>query len=181
MILINRGDPLKYLFILLLTVAQFVHAETRDPETYFFNQTLGDFSDELAQAREAGKKGILIMFEQADCPFCARMKATVLNQSEVQNFYQKYFSVFHVDIDGDIEIHDMAGKPMSEKDFAFKVNRVRATPVFIFYNLKGEPVTRFTGPTSGVADFMLLGQYVVDQKYYKESFTRYKLNTKKMN
>jgi thioredoxin-related protein len=170
---------LKYILILLLAVTQFVHAETRDPETYFFNQTLGDFSDELAQAKAAGKKGILIMFEQDDCPFCARMKATVLNQSEVQNFYQKNFSIFHVDTEGDIEIHDMAGKAMSEKDFAFKVNRVRATPVFIFYNLEGKPVVRYTGPTSGVGEFMLLGQYAVDKKYYEESFTRYKLNNKK--
>jgi thioredoxin-related protein len=89
--------------------------------------------------------------------------------------------IFPVDIEGDIEIYDMAGNPIKEKDFAFKVNRVRATPVFIFYNLKGEPVTRYTGPTSGVDDFMLLGNYVVDQEYTKESFTRYKLNNKKKN
>jgi len=144
-------------------------------------KTDSELRDELAQAKEAGKKGILIMFEQADCPFCARMKATVLNQSEVQDFYQKNFLIFHVDIDGDIEIHDMNGKPMTEKDFAFTVNRVRATPVFLFYNLEGKPVARYTGPTSVVADFMLLGRYVVDKKYYKESFTRYKLNNKKMN
>ena len=165
----------------LLPVSRFAHAEVRDPESYFFNQTLGDFSEELAQAKEDSKKGILIMFEQDECPFCARMKATVLNQSEVQDFYQKYFSVFHVDIEGDIEIHDMAGNPIKEKDFAFKVNRVRATPVFIFYNLDGKPVTRFTGPTSGVEDFMLLGQYVVDDEYRKMSFTRYKQNTKNKN
>jgi thioredoxin-related protein len=172
---------MKYILILLLAVVQFAHAEVRDPETNFFNQTLGDFSEELATAKASGKKGILIMFEQKDCPFCARMKATVLNQSEVQDFYQKNFLIFPVDIEGDIEIYDMAGNPIKEKDFAFKVNRVRATPVFIFYNLKGEPVTRYTGPTSGVDDFMLLGNYVVDQEYTKESFTRYKLNNKKKN
>lgn len=172
---------MKYIFIVLLFVTQFAHAVTRDPETYFFNQTLGDFSDELVQAKDAGKKGILIMFEQDGCPFCARMKATVLNQPEVQTFYRKYFAIFHVDINGDVEINDMKGKSMQEKDFAFKLYHVRATPTFIFYNLQGKAVTRYTGPTSGVKEFMLLGQYVVDKRYFKESFTRYKLHDKKMN
>lgn len=172
---------MKYIFILLLAASSLTQAEVRDPESNFFNQTLGDFSEELVQAKETGKKGILLMFEQDECPFCARMKATVLNQSQVQDFYQKNFLIFHVDIEGDIEIRDMTGTPMKEKDFAFKVNRVRATPVFIFYDLKGEPITRFTGPTSGVEDFMLLGNYVVEKKYHEVSFTRYKLNNKKKN
>ena len=170
---------MKYILILLLVTSQMAYAEVRDSETNFFNQTLGDFSEELALANDSGKKGILIMFVQEDCPFCARMKATVLNQVSVQDFYRQHFLIFHVDIEGDIEINDMTGQLIKEKDFAFKVNRVRATPVFIFYNLKGEAITRFTGPTSGVDDFMLLGHYVVDERYREESFTRYKLNNKK--
>lgn len=172
---------MKFVFITLLVLSQFAHAEVRDVEGHFFNQTLGDFSEELQQAKAAGKKGILLMFEQDECPFCARMKATILNQSEVQDFFQKNFLIFPVDIEGDIEIHDMAGAAMKEKDFAFKVNRVRATPVFIFYDLKGQAVTRFTGPTSSIDDFMLLGHYVVDEKYRDMSFTRYKLNHNKTN
>ncbi len=172
---------MKFLFMTLFVIAQLAHAEIRDVEGNFFNQTLGDFSEELQQAKAAGKKGILLMFEQDECPFCARMKATVLNQSEVQDFFQKNFLIFPVDIEGDIEIHDMTGVAMKEKDFAFKVNRVRATPVFIFYNLKGQAVTRFTGPTSGTDDFMLLGRYVIDEKFREMSFTRYKLNNKKPN
>lgn len=165
----------------LFVAAQIAGAEIRDPEEYFFNQTLGDFSEELEQAKASGKQGILIMFEQEDCPFCARMKATVLNQSSVQEFFQSHFLVFHVDIEGDVVIHDMTGKPIKEKDFAFKRNRVRATPVFIFYNLSGDAVTRFTGPTSGVDDFMLLGRYVLDEQYRSMSFTRYKQNNKSRN
>jgi thioredoxin-related protein len=162
------------LLSLWLLWPQFLFAEVRDPETFFFNQTLGDFAEELATARESGKHGILIMFQQDECPFCARMKATVLNQSVVQDYFREHFLIFHVDTEGDIEIHDMQGELIKEKDFAFKVNRVRATPVFVFYNLEGEPVVRYTGPTKGIDDFMLLGKFVVDAGYQKMSFTRYK-------
>ncbi|MGB5397764.1 MAG: thioredoxin family protein [Gammaproteobacteria bacterium] len=171
----------RVLSVWLLVYTQATQAEIRDPDEYFFNQTLGDYSEELELAKESAKKGLLIMFVQDDCPFCARMKATVLNRSEVQAYFQANFLIFHVDIEGDIEIRDMQGNAMKEKDFAFKLNRVRATPVFIFYDLKGEQLTRYTGPTSGVDDFMLLGKYVVEDEYRNQSFTRYKQNHKKSN
>ena len=166
------------MLVWLLFSVQLAQADIRDPDEHFFNQTLGDYAEELELAKESGKKGLLIMFVQDDCPFCARMKATVLNQSQVQDYFQANFSIFHVDIEGDIEIRDMQGQAIKEKDFAFKVNRVRATPVFIFYNLKGEQITRYTGPTSGIDDFILLGQYVVEDEYRKQSFTRYKQQQK---
>lgn len=171
----------RLLSVWLFVYTQATQAEIRDPDEYFFNQSLGDYSEELELAKESAKKGLLIMFVQDDCPFCARMKATVLNQTQVQDYFQANFSIFHVDIEGDIEIRDLQGNVMKEKDFAFKVNRVRATPVFIFYDLKGEQLTRYTGPTSGVDDFMLLGKYVVEDEYRNQSFTRYKQNHKKSN
>ncbi|MEJ2643341.1 MAG: thioredoxin fold domain-containing protein [Gammaproteobacteria bacterium] len=164
-----------YLILAALLVVPLVHAAApRDPSTHFFSQTLGDFQDELATAKAQGKDGILLFFEQADCPFCHHMKQTVLNQPQVQDYFKKHFLCFPVDIEGDVQITNFQGKNMSEKDFAFKQNRVRATPVFMFYNLQGKPVVRFTGETSGVHEFMLLGKYVVDGVYKKMPFIRYK-------
>lgn len=148
--------------------------EPRDPLEHFFNQSFGDFPEELARAREEGKKGILLFFEMDECPFCHRMKQTVLNQPRVQDFYRERFLSFVVDVGGDLEIIDFNGEHMSEKDFAFKQNRVRATPVFQFYNLEGEPVARFTGATSGVDEFLWLGEYVSEGHYQDMPFTRYK-------
>lgn len=151
-----------------------VAADVRDAEEFFFSQSFGDFSEELESARAAGKKGVLIMFELDECPFCHRMRTTVLSQSKVQDYFREYFSIFHVDIEGDVEITDFSGNTITEKDFAFKINRVRATPVFAFYDLSGKRVTRYTGATSGVEEFMLLGKYVVDEVYRTMSFNRYK-------
>ncbi len=148
--------------------------EPRDPLEHFFNQSFGDFPEELARAREEGKKGILLFFEMDECPFCHRMKQTVLNQPRVQDFYRERFLSFVVDVGGELEIIDFNGEHMSEKDFAFKQNRVRATPVFQFYNLEGEPVARYTGATSGVDEFLLLGEYVSEGHYQDMPFTRYK-------
>ena len=121
-------------------LAQAVEAP-RDPYSYFFHDTFGDFPEELELAREQGKKGILFFFEMDECPFCHRMKDTVLNQPLVQDWFRERFLIFSVDVEGDTEVVDFKGNTMAAKDFAFRVNRVRATPVFLFVNLEGESVT----------------------------------------
>ena len=157
-----------------LSAAALAAGPGRDPQTHFFEQTLGDFQEELAAARAQGKAGVLLFFEMDECPFCHRMKETVLNQPEVQAFFRRHFAIFAVDIEGDVPIRDFRGREMTEKTFAFRHNRVRATPVFQFYDLEGNVVARYTGATSGVEEFMLLGRYVVERAYEKMSFTRYK-------
>ena len=151
-----------------------VLSERRDPQAYFFNESFGDFAEELENAREEDKSGVLIMFQQADCPYCERMRITVLNQSDVQDYYRKNFLIFQVDIEGDLDITDFGGQQTIEKDFAFNQQRVRATPVFAFFNLDGKRIARYTGATTDVEEFMLLGQYVVDEIYRSMSFNRYK-------
>lgn len=163
--------------MLLLMVALPLRADVgRDPYQFFFHETFGNYQDELAKARAQGKKGILVFFELDDCPFCHRMKETVLNQPKVQEYFRENFLLFAMDIKGDLEITDFEGTARSQKDWAFAVNRVRATPVFQFFDLDGKPTARYTGATSGVEEFLWLGEYVVAGTYAEKdmSFTKYK-------
>jgi thioredoxin-related protein len=163
-----------FALVLILPLTAVTAAELRNPESHFFHQSLGDFKEELTIAREEDKKGVLLFFEMDECPFCRRMKQSVLNRAEVQDFYRRHFRIIPVDIEGDIEIMDFQGNAIREKDFAFQVNRVRATPVFLFYDLNGGQVARYTGATSGVDEFLWLGEYVVEGVYQDMPFTRYK-------
>jgi thioredoxin-related protein len=149
-------------------------AALRDPGTHFFDTTFGDFPEELTNAREQGKDGILMMFEMDGCPFCHRMKTTVLNQSEIQDYFKEHFLVFPVDVEGDLEVTDFSGETVSQKEFALKQFRVRATPVFAFFDLDGNLVARYTGATRDAREFLWLGEYVVEGAYARTSFTRYK-------
>ncbi len=158
----------------LLTANAVMAESPRDPYTYFFNETFGDFSEELENAREQGKKGVMIFFEMDECPFCHWMKLNVLNDPAVQAYYREQFLLFPVDIEGDVEITNFAGVSMSQKDFSFKENRVRATPVFAFFDLNGKPIHRHTGRTSDQEEFMLMGKFVAEEHYKKTRFTRFK-------
>ena len=148
-------------------------------DSAFFDQSLGDYSEELENARSDGKKGVLLMFEMDECPFCERMAKTILNQPEVIKFYKQHFNIFRIDIEGDVEITDFHGKTVSEKDFAFRQHRVRATPVIAFFDLDGNRIMRYTGATSTVEEFIWLGEFVLQKKYKEMSFTKYKKTKRK--
>ncbi len=165
-----------FLFLMLCMLAQpSVGKENpRDPYEFFFNQTLGDFSEELEMAKEEGKSGVLIFFEMDECPFCHRMKTTVLNRPPVQRWYREHFLCFTVDIEGDTELVGFNGESMLAKDFAGKKHKVRATPVFAFFDLTGKRVTRFTGATRNAQEFLWLGEFVAGEHYKTSNFNRFK-------
>lgn len=148
-------------------------AETRDPGNFFFQPKFGDLQADLQEAKKQGKKGIFLFFEMDACPFCERMKSTILNQSDVQDAFRAQFLLYSIDVNGDTEMTDFQGKHTTEKDFAFGL-RVRATPTLLFFDLDGKLVTRHTGPTKDKAEFLLLGQYVVEGAYATQPFVKYK-------
>jgi thioredoxin-related protein len=115
-----------------------------------------------------------------ECPFCHRMKQTVLNQPEVQEFFAARFHSLTMDIEGDIEIIDFTGTGMTQKEFA-RQNRVRATPLLAFYDLDGKLLFKYVGATSGKQEFLWMGEFIADKIYLQEDesgrnirFARYK-------
>jgi thioredoxin-related protein len=175
-------------FIVLLFIVNSVQAATpRDPYQYFFEPNLGDLSEELETARDDGKKGMFVFFEMDECPFCHRMKKTVLNQPDIQDYFKQNFHSISIDVEGDVEIVDFAGKQTTQKEFASK-NRVRATPVMAFYDLEGNLAVRYTGAASGAEEFMWLAEYYLKGVYKVKSkngrpirFSKYKRIKKSQN
>ena len=160
--------------IMLLMTLLLLPPVLNSAELEFFDQSFGDFTEELAIAKEEGKQGIFLFFEMDECPFCHRMKTTILNQPQVLSYFKKHFKIYQIDIEGDIEMTDFQGKITTQKDFAFKQHRVRATPVMAFFDLTGQRITRYTGATSSTQEFLMLGEFVVSGAYKQSSFTRYK-------
>lgn len=163
-----------FVFSVFFTSVWAENSNVRDPYKHFFNETWGDLPEELKTAKDSGKKAILIFFEMDECPFCHYMKKNVLNKPKVQEFYRKHFLNFSIDIEGDVEMVNLKGKTVKLKDFAFKEHRVRATPVIAFFDLDGKRIYRHTGKTSGVEEFMWLGEYIANGTYKKTRFSKYK-------
>lgn len=146
----------------------------RDAMEHFFHQSFNNLEEELEIAREENKDGVFIMFSDKDCPWCLKMKTTILNRVPVQDYYREHFRILTIDIRGDTLMTDFAGNETSEKDFAFKQHRVRATPVFIFFDTEGNKTMRLTGIVRDAREFLWLGEFVVSGAYQKTNFTKYK-------
>lgn len=175
----NRFLVVLCLGISLLAGSLVSAVETRDPETYFFSQSFGDLREELENARNNGKKGLFIMFHNTECPWCAKMKANVLNQVSVQDYFRKYFVNLQIDTEGSEMVTDFDGKEMMEKDFALKHNRIRATPVFLYFDTNGRQLMKYTGATRNVEEFMWLGEFIVGEHYKNKRFAIYKRERRK--
>lgn len=149
--------------------------EVRDV-SLFFDESFNEMPDEIKAAKDDGKEALLIMFEMDECPFCHRMKTTVLNRSDIQDYFKDHFRVISVDIEGDVEMTDFKGESITQKDFALKEFRVRATPVFQFIDLDGKPIKngRLTGATKDAAEFMLFGKYIAEKKNADTPFSKFK-------
>ncbi|MCP4953800.1 MAG: thioredoxin fold domain-containing protein [Proteobacteria bacterium] len=165
--------------LLMLCCSSFAAAEDRDPALYFFQDSFNDLSEEAMLAAEEGKVGVLVIFETNDCPWCERMKETVLNQPEVQDYFRRHFRVIALNTDGDALVTDFDGVEVSETAFALQHNRIRATPAFLFFDTEGQLLTRFTGTTRDPQEFLWLGEYVVEAHFHNERFSSYKRNRRK--
>ncbi|HEC30175.1 MAG TPA: thioredoxin [Gammaproteobacteria bacterium] len=162
--------------LLIWAVAGTVFAAMpRDPAKYFYEQTLGDLTEDLADARKNGKTGVLLFFQQEECPFCHRMKITIMNQVKVQEYFQKRFLILEMDTESDGEIIDFDGNTTTMKKYFARIsNNKWATPLFAFFNLKGKLVVRYTGATSGIDEFIWLAEYTSEEIYRKMTFSKYK-------
>lgn len=146
---------------------------TREASTHFFEANTGDLKAELADARAAGKKAVLLVYEQEGCPACLYMHQNVLNRVDVQTLYRRYFVSFAIDIHGAVPLKDFSGHEIAEKAFAARA-KVRGTPTFAFHDLGGTEIVRITGAVRDVDEFRLLAEFVAGGHYKSHDFTAHK-------
>ena len=153
-------------------------AQAAEPWEPFFDPFLGDLRSELADAKAAGKRGVMVMYHFEECPYCRRMKQEVLWRPEVQKQFHKDFTVVAIDTRGAQPITGPDGTLFKEKEFARSVG-VRATPTFDFYAPGGQRMYRHVGGIFDAAEFLLLEKYVASGAYRSESFAQFKEKEKR--
>ena len=144
----------------------------------FFVPFLGDLRAEAAEARKAGKTGVLLMFHFDECPYCAKMKNEVLSRPEVQRYFGERFVSVAIDTRGAQAVTGFDGRTLPEKEFARSLG-LRASPTFRFHSADGRQIAEHQGAIYDPAEFILLGEYVASGAYRNASFTVYKQSKQK--
>lgn len=132
----------------------------------WFKETFFDLSEDLAEARSAGKKGLIVYFSQKNCNHCVAFNETTLNDEAVLKRLNEKFDVIGLDIFSDVEIILPDGTETTIKDYAEK-SRARFTPTLIFYGVENKPLTKIVGfyPPE---KFQKVLDYI-DGQYYKRT------------
>jgi thioredoxin-related protein len=165
--------PLRLLALVAALLAAGSAAQAGDAMDHFFHPFLGDFRDEIEEAKRTGKKGVMVMYHFEACPACQWMKANILSREDVQAYYRERFVLLPLDTLGALTIADFGGRRWTEKEFARSVP-IRGTPTFIFYDLGGRPVARQVGRIEDPARFMLLADFVASGSYRAMEFAQYR-------
>ena len=167
--------PALAFFLLLLLGASAAKADG------FWDDSFFDMPADVKQAKAEGKAGVFLFFQMADCPFCHRMETTVFTDPAVMAFMKKHFITASIDIEGDVMMTNFEGKQVTQKDFAFKQFRVRATPVMAFIDTQGKVATLFTGPTRSPEEFLSLAEFVTSGAYKEPGMNFFKYRQKMQN
>jgi thioredoxin-related protein len=137
----------------------------------WFKLSLGDLGDDLDEAKQAGKQGIITYFGQKRCAYCEQFFNTSLADTDIKNYLQKHYDLIAFDIWGIDDIIDTDGAKYTERELSvhYKTN---FTPSLVFYDAEGTPVFRLRGYYPPYK-FRAALQYVAEGFYKKETFAQY--------
>jgi len=96
----------------------------------WFLESFLDLRDDLAEAREANKR-LILLWEQRGCPYCAEMHKVNFADKEIVDYITTNFAVLQLNLWGAREVTDFDGKAMGEGKMARRWG-VNFTPTLMF-------------------------------------------------
>ena len=137
----------------------------------WFKLSFLDLREDLDEAVEKDKFGIIVYFGQKHCAYCEALMKVNFRQDDIVRYTQEHFDVIPTDIWGSREVTDMQGETWSEREFAVHES-TNFTPSLIFYDQEGNEAFRMRGYYPPYK-FRAALEYVVDGYYREESFRDY--------
>lgn len=144
----------------------------------WFTDSFLELGDDLQTAADAGR-GLMLLFEQAGCPYCRELHQVNFNRPEVTDYLTAHFDVIQLDLWGAREVLDFDGQAMEERALAAKWG-VNFTPTTVLF-----PAAKAGADSARQGEaFRLPGylkpfhylsslEYVVTGEYEKQPFQRY--------
>jgi len=138
----------------------------------WFKESFLDIREDAAEAAKGGRR-LMLYFHQDGCPYCAKLLRENFGDKAIAEKTRKNFDVIAINLWGDREVTDLAGKPTTEKEFA-KALRVQFTPTLLVLDEKGGTALRLNGYVPP-HQFHAALDYAGGRLEKKQSFTDYLL------
>jgi thioredoxin-related protein len=110
----------------------------------WFKISFLDLGDDLEEALEDGKQGILLFISAARCSYCKAFMGTSLKAPDIRRRLTASFDIIGLDIFDDRELTTVDGRQFRVKEFVLH-NRASNTPTLIFLGQQGRVLARIVG------------------------------------
>lgn len=160
------------------------HAVTDDPLNFddtpldnlleyppWFKQSFLALDEDLQEAIDKDKKGIVVYFGQKRCAYCKMLIDVNLQTPDIERYTRENFDVIPIDIWSPEEVTTPAGETMSQRDYSLKLG-TNFTPSLVFYNADGEIALRLRGYYPPY-QFRAALEFVAGGHYQREAFPVY--------
>lgn len=134
-------------------------------ESWFLNDSFLILAEDVADAAAEGKQ-LVVIWEQPGCGSCEQLHKVNLQDPAVRRYLEEHFHVMSMNMFGEVEVTDVDGAAMPEKDLAYK-QRINFTPTTVFYGTDGQEVFRLPGYFSPY--YWLAGFVYVAEKGYEDA------------
>jgi thioredoxin-related protein len=137
----------------------------------WFKLSFLDLREDTEEAKEAGKRGLIVYFGQKYCAYCKQFLETDLEAGDIQAYARQHFDVIGIDIHGYRTVTTMDGTEIRESSLAI-LYETNFTPSVIFFDTSGEAVLRLRGYYPPYR-FRAALEYVADAHYKHENFRQF--------
>ena len=138
----------------------------------WFKLSFLELSNDLQEAKESGKRGLIVYFGQKNCAYCKSHLKHNWENPFIVAYTRKYFDVVAIDVRGDRPVADVNGKVFRTEKIFSRANRAQFTPTLIFYSPDGKEMLRLSGYHSPY-QFKAVLEYVADGHYKNEKLKDY--------
>ncbi len=154
-------------------VYSFDDSPRAEPLVYpdWFKKSFFYLGDDLKDALDAGKEGLIVYFGQRRCAYCHKLMEVNFGLTDIVEYTQRHFDVVPIDIWGVAEVTTLGGEVMTEREFSLE-NQTNFTPSLLFYDRDGKEALRLRGYYPPY-QFRAALEYVADGHYKRESFRDY--------
>jgi thioredoxin-related protein len=135
----------------------------------WFKESFLDLRADVAEAAKA-KRRLMLYFYQDGCPYCGKLSRDNFGQKTITDKARRHFDVIALNLWGDREVIDLAGKTTTEKAFA-KSLRVQFTPTLLMFDEKGGVALRLNGylqPHKFEAAIDFVGQHLEKKQNFAD-------------
>ncbi|PVV14328.1 MAG: hypothetical protein B6D72_04155 [gamma proteobacterium symbiont of Ctena orbiculata] len=137
----------------------------------WFKASFLDLSEDLKEALNAGKQGLMIFISTRRCSYCKAFIQNSLNRPDIQGRVETSFDVIGLEIFDDSEMIDPEGNSYRVKEFVTS-NKAAYTPTLIFYGVSGRKLLKIVGyyPPD---KFQKVLDYLEGKRYLHETLRSY--------